>query len=153
MRKILSKTIAILCVPALLLAWRIPDINVDAGAADKKPAEKVPAAEIDKLIKQLGSGDFSERDTAAKALLKIGEEALPSLKAAMADADVETRGRAKDLYGQINESVRDAQMKAKIQITAKYGIDVLVEPHGAKREARDRQRLAGVDRNHRNAKC
>lgn len=34
---------------------------------------KVPASEVNSLVSQLGSADFSERETAAKKLLAIGE--------------------------------------------------------------------------------
>src|SRR5262245_16070733 len=55
-------------------------------------------AEIERLIKQLGSDSFAEREAASKVLKDIGEPALEALnKVASHSHDAEVRRRAKDL--------------------------------------------------------
>ena len=70
-----------------------------AATADKPapPATQpeVSAAEIDRLIKQLGSEKFAERDLAQRTLVKIGLPAVPALRAASADTNPERAQRAK----------------------------------------------------------
>jgi hypothetical protein len=54
--------------------------------------------EIERLIQQLGSKKFGERQAATAALDRIGEPALEALrKATASDADLEVRCRARDL--------------------------------------------------------
>jgi WD40 repeat protein len=61
---------------------------------------------IAKLIEQLGSDDFSERESAAKKLEEIGVPALEALRTAAAThSDLEVRGRAKKLVAAIQKTV------------------------------------------------
>jgi hypothetical protein len=55
------------------------------------------AAEMDRLIRQLGSDKFVEREAASKALEALGKVAVPLLRQALASADAEVRSRAKCL--------------------------------------------------------
>src|SRR5579884_961485 len=68
------------------------------GLVAAVPAAPTPGADasaVDKLIGQLGSADFEERDQATGALEAIGEPALDALrKAASSHADAEVRMRA-----------------------------------------------------------
>jgi PDZ domain len=66
------------------------------------PASSTPREVIDKLIKQLGSTRFEQREAAMKKLMKIGE-ALPALRQAAQSSDAEVRTRAR----QILEAWRD----------------------------------------------
>src|SRR5262245_45034999 len=74
-----------------------------AGACLLTEAPPSPGAEpdpdrVDRLIRQLGSDRFKEREAAAKALEELGEPALPALKRAATDSpDVEVRRRAEAL--------------------------------------------------------
>jgi hypothetical protein len=76
----------------------------------QSPAEEVPSKEkIDKLIKQMGSDDFTERDNASKALAAIGVPALEGLRKAAKSEDPEVRKRAEELLPKIErqaESIR-----------------------------------------------
>jgi uncharacterized protein (TIGR03067 family) len=68
-----------------------------AAFAEADDAAKSPEA-IQRLIEQLGSKKFREREAASKALAKVGEGALDALrKAARDDADAEVRRRAAQL--------------------------------------------------------
>jgi HEAT repeat protein len=55
------------------------------------------ADKIDRLIKQLGSAKFSEREAASQQLEEIGAAALPALRKALTSRDAETRRRATNL--------------------------------------------------------
>ncbi|HMC64061.1 MAG TPA: HEAT repeat domain-containing protein, partial [Gemmataceae bacterium] len=79
-------------------------VGILGAALDRACAEdKAPAKEkIDKLIRQLGSPKFSEREAASKALEEIGELALDTLREAAAkNKDIEIRRRAQELAGKI----------------------------------------------------
>src|SRR5262249_48820037 len=62
-------------------------------------------AEIDRLIKQLGSDEFSERDAASKALDAIGEPAREALLKASRSDDAEVRQRAEHLLKALDVKV------------------------------------------------
>jgi uncharacterized protein (TIGR03067 family) len=58
---------------------------------------------IDRLIEQLGSRRFREREAASKALAEVGEPALDALRtAAKDDADPEVRRRAAQLVNRLD---------------------------------------------------
>jgi RNA polymerase sigma factor (sigma-70 family) len=62
--------------------------------------------DIERLIKQLGSDEFEERETATNALKKVGKPALKALReAATANADAEVRNRAAALILAIRDSL------------------------------------------------
>ncbi len=56
---------------------------------------------IDKLIDELGHDTFTVRDNAAKALVKIGVQAIPALKVAERNLDAEIRCRATAILAEI----------------------------------------------------
>jgi hypothetical protein len=65
-------------------------------------------ADIERLVQQLGSDKFKEREAATNALNKIGKPALPALqKAATGSADEEVRSRA----AQLVLAIRDALVR------------------------------------------
>src|SRR5690349_6895172 len=67
------------------------------SARCESPRKAAPS-EVDRLIQQLGSDSFAEREAASKALDAVGESALEALqKAAREDRDAEVRRRAKGL--------------------------------------------------------
>jgi WD40 repeat protein len=70
------------------------------------PALAVPddkAAEIERLIRELGDEDFDVRQAATEKLAKIGEAALPALKQAADGKDLEVKRRAADLLARIEK--------------------------------------------------
>jgi hypothetical protein len=72
-------------------------------------AAPVPdAAKIDKLIEQLGSSKFDEREQANKALDAIGAPALEALRKAAKSEDAEVRMRAAELVKAIESRVESA---------------------------------------------
>jgi RNA polymerase sigma factor (sigma-70 family) len=74
-----------------------PSRTADAGKA-------ADAAEVERLIRQLGSDRFTEREEATQALEKIGEPAYEALRKAAADSDdVEIRKRAEGILRTIEQ--------------------------------------------------
>ena len=83
-------------------------------------------ADIDRLVKQLGSDKFSERQKAREQLDAIGEPALESLRKASASDDAEMRRLASGLVKRIQsrvtcqaliQSLKDAD--EKVQVSAR----------------------------------
>lgn len=71
---------------------------------DKKPANRpIDAAnkEAEKLVRQLGSPLFSERDAAEKALRSIGARAATAVRAGMDNADLEIARRCAAIWPQL----------------------------------------------------
>jgi WD40 repeat protein len=90
-------------VLSLLLVLSLP-------AWSDTPAKAQPSS-VERLIKQLGSNDFAEREAASRKLEEIGEPALEALqKAAAESSDGEVRRRAK----QVVESV-EARMYGELR--------------------------------------
>lgn len=91
-----SKTRSVADIPFsfLLLGFAL-------AARSEPPSKDKPQAsptEIERLIRQLGSGRFEEREAASSGLAEIGEMALEALrKAASAKGDAEARRRSQDL--------------------------------------------------------
>jgi hypothetical protein len=79
------------------------------AAAQDEPAEKPAAqqddldAKIAKLVKDLSSDDFKEREAATKELTEIGEPAAPALKEAMKSDDAEVKWRAETILKEIEK--------------------------------------------------
>jgi sulfatase modifying factor 1 len=78
------------CLVVGVAAWPV-------GLASETESER-----IDRLIRQLGSESFAQREAAGKALQGIGEPALDALrKAAGTSEDIEVRRRAGRLVGEV----------------------------------------------------
>jgi RNA polymerase sigma factor (sigma-70 family) len=67
------------------------------------PAAETEADRIDRLVRQLGSDDFTEREAATEALEKIGEPAYEPLLKAQRSEDVEIRKRAEGILRTIQQ--------------------------------------------------
>src|SRR4051812_42289920 len=66
---------------------------------------QVPAAEPAALVGRLGSPRYSERESAATSLERLGRQALPALRAARDVRDPEVRTRAVALINKIEGSL------------------------------------------------
>src|SRR5437899_1202424 len=88
---------------ALIACLALMAFNVAQAGAEDKPAVK--PADIDRLIKELGSNTFDEREAAQKALAAIGYPALEPLRAAAKSKDEETRRRATVLVEGIEQGL------------------------------------------------
>jgi hypothetical protein len=80
-----------------------------AEQAKPAPAKADPAA-VAKLVAQLGSDRYDDRETAFKALDALGPTALEELRTALTGRDEETRRRAVDLVQRIERRQESAQL-------------------------------------------
>jgi hypothetical protein len=71
-----------------------PEPRPDQGVAKEAKSKEPDAAAIARLVQQLGSPKFAERQEATKALEAIGFPALDALRKAAKGGDVETARRA-----------------------------------------------------------
>lgn len=101
-----------------------------AGASATKPATK---AEIEKLIRELGSPQFATRRAASNELRRIGPDAFDSLFAATEDSDPEIAASANYLLRQI--TVRWAHSDDSVAVRR------ILRTYG---ESADESRLADV---------
>jgi hypothetical protein len=83
-----------------------------ACAAPAPPA--ATDADIERLIRQLGSDEFAEREEATRGLEAVGEPALPALRKAAAAGDAEVRLRASALVRKLGGAV-SARAAAAVQ--------------------------------------
>ncbi len=90
-----------------------------APAADK--AEKPDAARIGKLVTQLGSDDFDDREKASAELGAIGEPALDALRQAVKSTDEEVHKRAETLVSAIEKRLeaRNALVPKRVHLVYK----------------------------------
>lgn len=79
-----------------------------------------PAAPIDRLIAQLGSGEFAEREKAMESLAAIGGIALDALRKAAASDDLEIRRRAEELIRRIERQEESARLLAGKRIRLSF---------------------------------
>jgi serine/threonine protein kinase/Flp pilus assembly protein TadD len=124
-------------------------VGVRAGKGPAGPA----AAEVDRLIGQLGSEKFAEREAASRALAALGKAAMAALKRAAASGDAEVRSRAGKLLQPLqheegtwycsatHEAPPDPSQKCSI--VEADGKLYLINEHGDQTEARV---LLGRDR-------
>ena len=79
------------------------------------------ADEIARHIKQLGSDDYDERETASNALASIGDPALPALRDATKSTDAEVKRRAGELVSLLNGRAADRARGPFFALVAKVG--------------------------------
>jgi hypothetical protein len=85
------------------------------------PADEAPSKEkIDKLIEQMGSDDFKERDKATKDLSAIGVPALEALRKAAKSDDAEVRKRAEEIIPKIETQAESARILAPKRVHLVY---------------------------------
>jgi RNA polymerase sigma factor (sigma-70 family) len=117
------------------------------AAASIARAEAAPDnRDLERLIKQLGSDEFEEREAATRALKKVGKPALNALReAATENADAEVRNRAAALIRAIRDSlIRSIDLRPHVNQklnerfhTYRDGNDLATLPTG-------RQSFAGI---------
>src|SRR5438046_9469252 len=69
------------------------------------PPPRPWAAEVERLIEQLGSEKFTEREAASKRLAAIGEPALDALHRALSSRDLEVRYRARRIVAAVENKL------------------------------------------------
>jgi hypothetical protein len=64
-----------------------------------------PEADAEKLVQRLGDPSFRVREAASRALVKLGKQAVPALRAALESDDLEIRMRARQALQAIQTSI------------------------------------------------
>ncbi len=83
------------------LAVVIAVAAIAAAIRAEEPKSGAPEKEMKRLIDQLGSERFQDREQATRQLAQLGKSALPGLKEATQSPDAEVRRRAQQLVEQI----------------------------------------------------
>jgi WD40 repeat protein len=106
--------------------WALADRPAQAAALlrEKIPPVKVAdAREVTRLLKQLRSSRFTERDAAAKSLASLGRQIEPALRKALErETSEEVRGRIKVLLGgltrrQTPEAIRESRAVEALELS------------------------------------
>jgi tetratricopeptide (TPR) repeat protein len=85
---------------------------VCAVATSSAEQAKPSAADIERLVRRLGSDSFADREEAMKELRRLGKPALEALRSAAADSkDKEIRRRAAELLDKLLEPPYEKQFK------------------------------------------
>jgi hypothetical protein len=89
--------------------------------ADAPPtAQPVDSQQIEKLVEQLASPRFAERERARQQLRQIGEPALEALRRALQSSDAEQRRRAAELVREIE----DRQLQTRLLAPKRVRLDL-----------------------------
>jgi hypothetical protein len=94
------------------LALMIPPSTLASEAPNKE--------KIDKLIEQLGSASFAEREKASKELAAIGAPALEALRKAAKSDDAEIRKRAEEILPKIERQAESARVLVPKRVKLVY---------------------------------
>jgi WD40 repeat protein len=93
--------------PRLLLIAALVALGLGFTSTAARPDE---APDVDRLVKQLGSGTEAERDSAVKQLEQVGEAALPALRKVANDATLDPDVRLRALLV-VNGVVKDSMVE------------------------------------------
>src|SRR5262245_1124168 len=104
----------------LLLALLIGAGLALVSSLPTSAGETADKEKIDKLIEQMGSGTFTERQKATKELAALGVPALEALRKAAKNDDPEVRKRADELVKKIEKEAASAQLLAPKRIHLVY---------------------------------
>jgi len=106
-----------------------------AAAAQDKKLDKADADRLAKLIEQLGSKKFQERQAATKAIAEFGQPALEMLqKAAKKTDDLETGRRLGLLIWKLRAPARAEQAKQIAKLILKLNSDRFEDREAATKE-------------------
>lgn len=106
--------------PLLALTLFLGTAVLFAGLLPFLTADTADAARIAKLIRQLGSGRFEEREQATRELEALGGAALEGLRKAAQSGDLETQRRAEELVKKLEGRLSNAQMLAATRVRFKF---------------------------------
>jgi hypothetical protein len=98
-------------------------------AAQPPAAEEKPAAaevRVARLIKDLGAGNFTTRNSAHGQLSKLGPESLPQLEKALHDSDPEVRLRAGQLLERLKLDTLWAASRVEVRLAGEPASKILL---------------------------
>lgn len=110
MRTLITLTAA-LCIAASTGAQLAPE-----PGGDKADAKAISQSEIAKLIKDLGDDRWKVRDAATQQLREIGRPAVPALREAVKNPDMEVKVRAKLLLKAICQGDPDELVEKRTEL-------------------------------------
>jgi hypothetical protein len=84
------------------------------------PAGKANEGDAARLVRQLGSRKYAEREAAARQLEALGEPALPALRRAVSEAELEVRRRAEVLVARIEQRAEATRLLAGKRVRLVY---------------------------------
>ena len=102
-------------LPPLLFGLTIALVAAPVPAADP-----VDQAKIKKLVTQLGSDVFAEREQATRELERIGFPALDELRKATKDDDIEVKRRATDLVSRLEKRLESTTVLAPTKVNLEF---------------------------------
>ncbi|MBN9120906.1 MAG: RNA polymerase sigma factor [Planctomycetes bacterium] len=105
---VLTGAVLVAAVSGGLALTHSPDAPPEKGVA---PAPRPVSAPAAKLVEQLGSAAFAERESAQKALRALGLKAEPALKVGLKSDDPEIRARCAVLLTKVREDALAALVK------------------------------------------
>jgi hypothetical protein len=91
-----------------------------AFGVPRAPAGKAHEEAAARLVRQLGSRKYSEREAAARQLEALGEPALPALRRVVSSGDLEVRRRAESLIARIEQRAETARLLAGRRVRLVY---------------------------------
>lgn len=104
-----------------LLMTMLAGLALGALALAAAPSvDRVAPQDIARLIEQLGSGNFAEREEANRKLDAIGAPALEALRKAAQSNDAEVRRRAEDLVKKIEKLAENNQLLTPSRVRLVY---------------------------------
>jgi HEAT repeat protein len=104
------------------------DANDLIDFLSRRSPEEVNPARIERLIRQLGSDDFNQREAATKELLRWGPVARKALQRAVADPDPEIAKRSTDCLKKITHDEGLALPLAVVRLLVKQRLEESVAP-------------------------
>jgi len=90
--------------PAIEIAKPAKKVEKAGPAAGSERAEEL----VKELVRQLGDDDFKKREAASAELAKIGKPAVPALKEAKKNPDLEVARRAEEVLARIENRTAEA---------------------------------------------
>jgi hypothetical protein len=96
-----ARSLAVFMAGGILLGICVSGSGADESKVAEKAAPAKSEKEMKRLIDQLGSERFKDREHATRELVKLGKSALPGLKEAANSPDAEVRRRAQRLVEQM----------------------------------------------------
>jgi hypothetical protein len=91
-------------ITPLLVFFMSALLSAGEEPGPQNPDDEVSRESIEKLVKQLGSDAWEEREEALQELIRIGEPAIPLLKGAAKSADPEVSMRASKAIEEIGKA-------------------------------------------------
>jgi hypothetical protein len=97
-------------IPRYAAVFAVVALGMCLAYAEETKPVKTDAAQLERLVGQLGSDRFEEREAAFEALDKLGPLALDSLRVALKSPNHETRKRACELVQRIEKRLETAEL-------------------------------------------